>query len=154
MLSVFTQCVALSASLLVARRHVPLSPASHPSPAYGQLILESQCLLDIDMEILDIEPELGEGWATEQKPPWTQPVNSSHRVSLPKAGNFPSLGAWAGFQLVPWRGEASYPITSLLSQPVPPGLRSYKHQPVLRGELRRAPHWFQMEKRLVWGNKC
>lgn len=71
----------------------------------------------------------------------------------PKAGNFPSLGAWAGFQLVPWRGEASYPITSLLSQPVPPGLRSYKHQPVLRGDLRRAPHWFQMEKRPVWGKR-
>ena len=51
----------------------------------------------------------------------------------------PVIRSWAGFQLVPWRREVSYPITSLLSQPVPPGLRSYKHQPVLRGDLPRAP---------------
>ena len=51
----------------------------------------------------------------------------------------PVIRSWAGFQLVPWRREVSYPITNLLSQPVPPGLRSYKHQPVLRGDLPRAP---------------
>lgn len=91
------------------------------------------------VEIPDIEPETGMEWGMEQKPPWTQPASAFHRVSLLIAGNFLSLGAWAEFQLVPWRREVSYPITSLLSQPVPPGLRSYKHQPVLRGDLLRAP---------------
>lgn len=36
---------------------------SHPCQTDNcQIILESLCLLDIDVEILDIEPETGKGW--------------------------------------------------------------------------------------------
>ena len=91
------------------------------------------------MEILDIEPGnrngVGDGAEATSD-------SAHHHISQKEprdSWKVPDIRSWAGFQLVPWRREVSYPITSLLSQPVPPGLRSYKHQPVLRGDLPRAP---------------
>lgn len=83
------------------------------------LLPELQCLCDKDRHTLGIKPTTGRRRGEGRAPPWPWPIDSFARVSLPEAGSFPSLGAWAGCQLVPVRGGLSYPITSLRSQLVP-----------------------------------
>lgn len=109
-------------SLVTVKKLIPIFPAFQPhQPCNGWLNPETQGLLDIMWKSLTLNLKGNGMGEVEPEPPWPQPASSFHSESPdPLAGDFPSLRAWAGFQLVPWRGEVSYPITSLLSQPVPP----------------------------------
>ena len=124
-------------------KHVPISPVSCPLQTnHGEHALRPHCLLDTEWKSLTWNPETGMGGGGGAE----ATLDPAHHHILQKeprdSWKLPVIRSWAGFQLVPWRREVSYPITSLLSQPVPPGLRSYKHQPVLRGDLPRPlpPH--------------